>query len=113
MFEVPEQYYVQYGTDPSNLDQTTDPILSPMDTSVVNMTYDTTLQELEPGIIYYFRVAAAFNEIFVRYSEIIQFITLEQGMFSLILPLINGIPLLFYHQCRANIVSPIFASHLC
>ena len=83
MFEFPEQYYVQYGTDPSNLDQITDVINSPMDTSVVNETYDTTLQELEPGIIYYLRVAAKFNVIIVRYSDIIPFITLEQGMFSL------------------------------
>ena len=80
-FIVQEQYYVQYGTDPLNLDQTTNPISSPSDTSVVNQTYSTTLMGLEPATIYYFRVAAVFNEIFIRYSETAVFRTKEQGKF--------------------------------
>ena len=77
-FTQQEQYYVEYGTDPDNLAQRTDPISSPVDTSVVNMMYTTSL-ELNPGTIYYLRVVAVFNTISKRASEMSVFRTKENG----------------------------------
>lgn len=112
-FETQEQYYILYGTDPDNLNQTTDSITSPLDTSVVNMTYDITLTELLSGTVYYVRVAAVFDEVFERYSETIPFITKEPRKFNSIT---NKLPFGLKSSfitcfCRTNIFSPISASH--
>jgi len=77
-FIVPEQYYVEYGTDPDNLIQRTDPISSPTDTSITNMLYTTEL-DVNPGTIYYFRVVAVFNTISKRFSDMRVFRTKENG----------------------------------
>ena len=77
-FIVPEQYYVEYGTDPDNLVQRTNPISSPTDTSITNMTYTTGL-DLNPGTIYYFRVVAVFSTISKRFSDMQVFRTKENG----------------------------------
>ena len=71
---------MEYGTAPDNLITTTEPISSPMDTTIVNQTYQVTLQGLNPSTVYYIRVAAVFNEIYKRYSEVLPFVTKEQGI---------------------------------
>lgn len=78
-FMYQEQYYVEYGTDPSDLDQSTFPIESPSDTTITNMTYSRDLTGLEPSTVYYFRVVAVFNEVFKRYSEVAALRTKEIG----------------------------------
>lgn len=75
-----EQYYVEYGTDPNNLNQTTAPIQSPSDTSVTDSNYSTTLAELKPATIYFFRVVAVSDEIYRRYSEVGILRTKEPGI---------------------------------
>ena len=74
-----EQYYVVYGSDPNDLSQSSDPI--PNFEIETNAMYSITLQGLEPGVVYYTQVAAVFNEIFIRYSEVAVFITREPGKF--------------------------------
>lgn len=66
---MPETYYVEYGTDPGNLDLNSDILYSPLDMSLVNQTYQVNLQGLNTGTIYYLRVVAVFNEVFKRYSD--------------------------------------------
>ena len=66
---MPEAYYVEYGTDPDNLDFISDILYSPLNTSLVNQTYQVNLQGLNIGTIYYLRVVAVFNEVFKRYSD--------------------------------------------
>lgn len=66
---MPEAYYVEYGIDPGNLDFISDILYSPLDTSLVNQTYQVNLQGLNTGSIYYLRVVAVFNEVFKRYSD--------------------------------------------
>ena len=80
-FIVQEQYYVLYGTDPENLDQVTETISSLEDTTLVNSTYSISLQGLDEGTLYYVQVAAVYNEVFARYSEVIPFITKEPGIY--------------------------------
>ena len=77
-FITPEQYYVAYGTDPDNLNQTSATINSPTDTSLTNLPYSTTLSGLEPGSLHYIQVTAVFDDEFVRYTEIL-FLTKEPG----------------------------------
>ena len=81
-FIVQEQYYVWYGTDPDNLDQVTDTITSPEDTTVINSTYSTALEGLDSGTLYYIQVVAVYDDVFARYSEVIPLITKEPGMFN-------------------------------
>lgn len=78
-FTQAEEYYIQYGTEETMLDVTTDSIPSPSDTSLVNQTYSITLQGLRPSTIYYFRVAAVYDSISTRYSELSSFRTYEEG----------------------------------
>lgn len=68
-FSMPEQYHVEYGTDPSSLDQVSDILSSPVNTSLVNQAYQVNLQGLNTGTIYYLRVVAVFDEIFKRCSD--------------------------------------------
>ena len=81
-FKMQEEYYVEYGTDPSNLDQTSDILPSPLDTSLVNQTYQVSLQGLNAGTIYYLRVVAVFDEVFKRYSDDSILRTKENGEFN-------------------------------
>ena len=64
------------------LDMTTDSIPSPSDTSLVNQTYSMSLQGLRPSTIYYFRVAAVYDSISTRYSELSSFRTYEEGIYQ-------------------------------
>ena len=80
-FYVQEEYYVAYGTDPDNLDQTTLPILSPEDTNLNDQTYSTALSGLQSGVVYYIRVFAVYNIEFVRFTDSV-FIVREPGKFT-------------------------------
>ena len=82
-FETPEQYYVEYGTNPDDLSEATDFIASPTDNTIVDQTYQVTLQGLGSATVYYLRVAAVFDSIYVRYSDIELFVTKEPGMPSI------------------------------
>ena len=75
-----EEYYITYGIENINLDQTTESVPSPLNTSLVNQSYTIILQDLSPGTIYYLRVAAVFNVLYVRYSDIISFRTYDEGI---------------------------------
>ena len=77
-FIVPEEYYVSYGTDPNNLDQTSETLNSPQDTSVTDRAYTTTLTGLDSGSVYYIQVIAVFDVEFKRYTET-AFVTKEPG----------------------------------
>ena len=79
-FEIPEQYYVEYGREPDNFTETTDPIASPTDNTLINRTYEVTLQGLQSATVYYYRVAAVFNDIYIRYSDLDVFVTKEPGI---------------------------------
>ena len=81
-FLFQEEYIIEYGTDPFNLNLVTEPIPSPSNTSLTNVMFSTTLSGLDDSTIYYFRVAAAYNEVFKRYSEIAYFRTKEPGKTS-------------------------------
>ena len=70
---------MEYGTDPFNLNLATDPIPSPSNTSLTNVMFSTTLSGLDDSTIYYCRVAAVYNGVFKRYSEIAYFRTKEPG----------------------------------
>jgi hypothetical protein len=76
-FLFQEEYIMEYGTDPFNLNLATDPIPSPSNTSLTNVMFSTTLSGLDDSTIYYCRVAAVYNEVFKRYSEIAYFRTKE------------------------------------
>ena len=117
-FIVQEQYYVLYGTDPDNLDQVSETITGLEDTTLINSSYSISLEGLNEGTLYYVQVAAVYDEVFARYSEVIPFITKEPGrslclntqsaVFSHIIALIfiqNSL-----HQSRTNILSPISIS---
>ena len=75
-----ENYFVEYGVESNNLNQTSDPVPSVMDITLQNQTYSVTLQELAPATIYFFRVSAVFEEVFQRYSELSAFRTYENGI---------------------------------
>ena len=79
-FLFQEEYYVEYGTNPLNLDQTTVPIQSPEDTTITDMAYSTQISGLEEGTIYFFQVAAVYDVVFKRYSELAAFRTKETGI---------------------------------
>lgn len=78
-FTQQEQYYVEYGTERTNLNMTTDLIQSPMDTSLLNQSYSTDLLGLSPGTVYYVRVVAVYEVIFARSSDIVFLRTYEPG----------------------------------
>ena len=77
----PEEYYVEYGTESTALDMTTASIASITDTSLVNQMYSISLENLSPGTVYYVRVAAVFDEIFARYSDIVSFRSYDEGIY--------------------------------
>ena len=78
-FLVQEQYYVEYGENIRNLDQTSSLIPSPENTTAVNQEYNTILLGLNSGTLYYVRVAAVFDVVIVRYSEVLALVTKEEG----------------------------------
>ena len=78
-FLVQEQYYVEYGENLDNLDQTSSLLLSPENATAVNQEYTTILLGLNSGTLYYLRVAAVFDIVIVRYSEVFALVTKEQG----------------------------------
>ena len=84
-FTRSEEYYIQYGSEETELDMTTTPIPSPRDTSLVNQTYSVSLQGLSPGTVYHFRVVAIYDVVFTRYSDQTSFRTYEEGMDRLII----------------------------
>lgn len=75
-----ENYFVEFGVESSNLNQTSDPVPSVIDITLQNQTYSVTLQELAPATIYFFRVSAVFDDVFQRYSELSAFRTYENGI---------------------------------
>lgn len=78
-FTKPELYYIHYGTDETMQDMMSESIMSSMNTSLMNQTYSTSLENLSPHTAYYLRVAAVFDDIFVRYSDVISFRTYDEG----------------------------------
>ena len=74
-----EEYYIQYGTQEDVLDMETESIPSPMDTSLVNQTYSTSLEDLTPGTTYYFQVVAVYDVVAARYSQVLSFTTYDEG----------------------------------
>lgn len=77
-FIFQEQYYVEYGTNPDELDIITDPINSTSNTSITNMTYSTALTGLANSTIIAYRVVAVYD-IYRRYSDVAYFRTSEPG----------------------------------
>lgn len=75
-----EQYFVEYGVESNNLNQTSIQVSSVADITLQNQTYSVTLQGLTPATIYYFRVSAVFEEVFQRYSDLSAFRTYENGI---------------------------------
>lgn len=71
---------MEYGTEPTDLSMTTDPISSPVNTSLLNQSYSTLLQGLNPGTVYYVRIVAVYEVIFARYSDVVLFRTYEPGI---------------------------------
>ena len=78
-FITQEQYYVQYGNNSDTLDQRTNPIPSVSDTTVINQTYELTVDGLGSGTIYYLRVVAVFNILARRESDMVVNRTNEEG----------------------------------
>ena len=78
-FITQEEYYVAYGSDPDNLNQTTTSVDSPTDTSLTDLSYSITLSNLDPGQFHYIQVTAVYDDIYVRYTES-SFITKEPGI---------------------------------
>ena len=83
-FTEQEEYYIIYGMESDDLDQSSDSISSPTNTSLVNQTYSLMIQGLDIGTIYYCQVVAAFGEIgeFKRYSDTFAFRTKESGKYT-------------------------------
>ena len=78
-FTKQEDYYVLYGTDPTDLNQRTDRISSSDDTSLTNQMFSLSVVGLDPGTVYYLRVVAVFDILFKRESETIVVWTKENG----------------------------------
>lgn len=78
-FTTQEEYYVLYGTDPTDLNQRTDRITSSGDTSLTNQIFSLSIDGLDPGTVYYLRVVAVFDVLFKRESETIVIWTKENG----------------------------------
>ena len=76
----PETYRIQYGTDLNRLDSVSDTLSSTTDISEVNVTYTIPLDGLVTSTVYYVRVAATYDVVFTRYSELSVFRTLENGI---------------------------------
>ena len=73
-----ESYSVQYGVEENMLDQSTNSISSGSDTTIVDQTYNITLQNLHPDYTYYYQVTAV-NTLFSTSTEVFSFQTPEAG----------------------------------
>ena len=82
LFTTQEQYYVEYGTDPLNLDQKSASIISPTDTSLLNQMYSETISGLDSSTLYYLRVVAEFDVVSKRRSDIYSIWTKDYGTFD-------------------------------
>ena len=74
----PQEYYIIYGTSQYNLNLQTTRIRGTSDTSLVNTTYSTSLQNLDSGTEYYLAVVAEFGSN-ILFSDIATFTTVEIG----------------------------------
>lgn len=78
-FTTPEEYYVLYGTDPTDLTQRTNRISSSVDTSLINQIFSLNVNGLDSGTVYYLRVVAVFDVLSKRESETIVVWTNDKG----------------------------------
>ena len=74
-----QQYTVLYGTDPTNLNTTIDPISSGDNPMATDLMFEQVLDGLMQGTTYYVQVESTFN-IYTLYSDIISFETIEPGI---------------------------------
>ena len=74
----PQEYYVLYGVNQIILNLTTDKVQGNSDTSLLNQSYSTILQDLDYGTTYYLLVVTEFGST-TLYSEMISFTTIEPG----------------------------------
>ena len=81
-FEEAEEYTVEYGLEADNLNMTSSTVESDSDTSLVNLTYSVSINDLEMGTIYYMRVRAqdGTKNLYKRYSDVYVLRTLEEGI---------------------------------
>lgn len=72
-----EEYTVEYGLSPSNLNLESETVQSITDTSVNFEQYSVTIRNLTGGTAYYFRVVARFGTggVYVRHTEVFAFFT--------------------------------------
>ena len=75
----PQEYYIIYGTNQNDLSLVTDRIRGDTDTSLENVAYSISLQNLDPGTKYYLAVVAEFGST-VLFSNITSFTTIELGI---------------------------------
>ena len=76
-----EEYYIIYGSDPNELNVTSDTVPSVSNTSLENQTYSILVEGLDVSTVYFAQIVAAFgaNGDFKRYSETFVFRTKEYG----------------------------------
>ena len=75
----PQDYYIIYGTSQYNLYRSTNRIRGDPNTSLVDVTYSITLQNLEPGTKYYIAVVAEFRST-ILFSSVASFTTTDIGI---------------------------------
>ena len=71
-----QEYMVLYGTDPSNLGNSSGPLSS---TDSPDLMFQQILNDLSQGTTYYVQVVATFG-IYTLTSDVISFTTLEPGI---------------------------------
>ena len=69
-----QEYYLEYGSDESNLNQTSDTLLSESNTSLTNQAYSISLTGLVCNTSYYVRVRVMIGD-FIHSSDITSFTT--------------------------------------
>ena len=74
----PQEYYVLYGVNQIILNLTTDKVQGNSDTSLLNQSYSTIVQDLDYGTTYYLIVVTEFGST-TLYSEMTSFTTIEPG----------------------------------
>ena len=80
-FNEEEEYYIIYGFESDDLDETSDSIMSVSNTSLENQTYTIHIEGLDAATIYFAKVVAVFGASgeFKRYSDTFVFRTKENG----------------------------------
>ena len=73
-----QEYYLEYGSDENNLNQTSDTILSESDTSLTNQAYNISLTGLERNTLYYVRVRVMIGD-YIYSSDITSFTTSDHA----------------------------------